>query len=48
MTLRPVSLVILLAFFVSHSSERALGQGATLIVPHASWNCGMPDGIPST
>jgi len=46
-TLRPVSLVVLLAFFVSHSSERALGQGATLIVPHASWNCGMPDGIPT-
>jgi hypothetical protein len=47
MTRRSLWLVAALLLFVGDASQRAIGQGATVIVPHASWNCGMPDGIPA-
>jgi hypothetical protein len=40
-----MSLVTALLLFAG-SSPRALAQQATVVVPHASWDCGMPGGIP--
>jgi hypothetical protein len=42
---RLISSVIALSL-VTAWSQAAVGQGAGIIVPHASWNCGMPQGIP--
>jgi hypothetical protein len=47
MTRRSLWLVAALLLFGGDSSQKAIGQAATVIVPHASWNCGMPDGIPA-
>jgi len=47
MTPRLLALVTAMFLFIGGSSQSALGQNARLIVPHASWNCGMPDGIPA-
>ena len=47
MTPRVISFVTALLLFIGGSSQSARGQNAKVIVPHASWNCGMPDGIPA-
>jgi len=47
MTLRSISFLLALLLSIGNSSQGARGQGANVIVPHASWNCGMPDGIPA-
>ena len=39
--------LIALLLLIGNSPQGARGQGAKVIVPHASWNCGMPDGIPA-
>ena len=46
MTLRFLTFVTALVL-IGASRQPALAQGAKVIVPHASWNCGMPDGIPA-
>lgn len=40
-------LVTALCLLIGAPLQRALGQSASLIVPHESWNCGMPGGIPA-
>jgi hypothetical protein len=45
-TRRLTPLLAALLLVSSTSSRHALAQGGALIVPHASWNCGMPEGIP--
>jgi len=46
MTLRVTSLLTALLLLIGVSPS-AFAQGAKVLVPHASWNCGMPDGIPA-
>src|SRR6476620_10062606 len=47
MTRRSISLFAALFLFFGSSSQQAIGQAAKVVVPDASWNCGMPDGIPA-
>jgi hypothetical protein len=45
-TIRTAGITALL-LAASPSQLRLAGQNATLVVPPASWTCGMPDGIPA-
>lgn len=45
--MRTVCLATALVLLTSVSPARLAGQGAKVIVPHASWTCGMADGIPA-
>lgn len=47
MTVRFSYFLTALLLLVGNSPQSARGQGSTVIVPHASWNCGMPEGIPA-
>jgi len=47
MRAKRIFLVVLLALCVVCPTPRADAQSAKMLVPHSSWNCGMPEGIPS-
>jgi hypothetical protein len=42
-----ISFVIALLLFIGGASQPAPRQNTAVMVPHPSWNCGMPEGIPS-
>jgi len=42
-----ITLTSLTLLCVCLATEPLSGQSAKVIVPHPSWNCGMPDGIPA-
>lgn len=46
MTVRLIAVVTALVA-AAGSTQIALAQSAKVLVPHPSWNCGMPDGIPA-
>ena len=46
MTSRLIALVAALALSFGAAPHLARAQAASVLIPHASWNCGMPEGIP--
>jgi hypothetical protein len=40
-------LILVTGLLFGAASPHAFGQSASVVVPHPSWNCGMPDGIPA-
>ena len=45
--MRSICFVTALCLVIGASSQLALGQSGKVMVPHESWNCGMPEGIPA-